>query len=46
MSDPQKEIPDDAQEQPISEERQAELLGYLDPWAAETDQGERTGPFD
>jgi hypothetical protein len=26
---------------PISEERQAELQGYLDHWAAETDHGER-----
>jgi uncharacterized protein YjbI with pentapeptide repeats len=31
---------------PISEERQAELQGYLDRWAAETDHGERRGPFD
>jgi pentapeptide repeat protein len=31
---------------PISEERQAELQGYLDRWAAETDHGEREGPFD
>jgi hypothetical protein len=30
----------------ISEERQAELQGYLDRWAAETDHGEREGPFD
>jgi hypothetical protein len=31
---------------PISEERQAELQGYLDRWQAETDHGERRGPFD
>jgi pentapeptide repeat protein len=31
---------------PISAERQAELQGYLDRWAAETDHGERIGPFD
>jgi Pentapeptide repeats (8 copies) len=31
---------------PIGEERQAELQGYLDRWAAETDHGERKGPFD
>jgi hypothetical protein len=30
---------------PISEERQAELQGYLDRWQAETDHGERKGPF-
>ena len=31
---------------PISEERQAELKGLLDRWAAETDHGGRKGPFD
>jgi uncharacterized protein YjbI with pentapeptide repeats len=31
---------------PISEERQAELQGYLDRWEAETDHGERKGSFD
>jgi hypothetical protein len=31
---------------PISEERQAELQGYLDRWEAETDHGKRKGPFD
>jgi uncharacterized protein YjbI with pentapeptide repeats len=31
---------------PISEKRQAELQGYLDRWSAETDHGERKGPFD
>jgi uncharacterized protein YjbI with pentapeptide repeats len=31
---------------PISAERQAELQGYLDRWAAEVDHGERKGPFD
>jgi hypothetical protein len=31
---------------PISAERQAELQGYLDRWEAETDHGERRGPFD
>jgi hypothetical protein len=31
---------------PISEERQAELQGYLDRWAAEADHGARKGPFD
>jgi uncharacterized protein YjbI with pentapeptide repeats len=31
---------------PISEERQRVLLGYLDRWDAETDHGERKGPFD
>src|SRR5260221_832559 len=30
----------------ISEERQAELQGYLDWWKAESDHGVRTGPFD
>jgi uncharacterized protein YjbI with pentapeptide repeats len=30
---------------PISEERQAELQGYLDRWEAEKDHGERRGPF-
>lgn len=30
----------------ISVERQAELQGYLDRWAAETDHGVRKGPFD
>src|SRR5262245_30555741 len=30
---------------PISEERQAELQGYLDRWAAETYHGGRMGPF-
>jgi uncharacterized protein YjbI with pentapeptide repeats len=42
--DPSK--PPDAYGQPISAERQAELQGYLDRWAAETDHGERKGPFD
>jgi len=31
---------------PISEERQAELQGYLDRWAAETDHSAQRGPFD
>jgi hypothetical protein len=31
---------------PITEERWAELQGYIDAWQAETDHGERTGPFD
>jgi uncharacterized protein YjbI with pentapeptide repeats len=30
----------------ISKERQQELQGYLDRWAAEADHGERKGPFD
>jgi uncharacterized protein YjbI with pentapeptide repeats len=30
---------------PISEQRQAELQGSLDRWEAETDHGERKGPF-
>jgi len=30
----------------ISVERQVELQGYLDRWAAVTDHGERRGPFD
>jgi uncharacterized protein YjbI with pentapeptide repeats len=30
---------------PISEERQAELKGYLDRWATETKHGKRGGPF-
>jgi hypothetical protein len=30
----------------ISPERQAELQSYIDRWAAETDHGERKGPFD
>jgi hypothetical protein len=30
---------------PISSERQAELQGYLDRWQAETDYGDRKGPF-
>jgi hypothetical protein len=38
--------PSDAYGQPISEERQAELQGYLDRWQAEADHGERQGPFD
>jgi hypothetical protein len=32
--------------QPITEERQAELQGYLDRWEAETDHGKRKGPYD
>jgi hypothetical protein len=31
---------------PTSEERKAELQGYLDRWEAEQDHGERKGPFD
>jgi uncharacterized protein YjbI with pentapeptide repeats len=31
---------------PISEERQAELQGYLDRWDAETDPRDSRGPFD
>lgn len=31
---------------PISEERQAELQGYLDRWQTGNDHGARTGPFD
>lgn len=31
---------------PISSERQAELHQYLDHWQAETDHGDRCGPFD
>jgi uncharacterized protein YjbI with pentapeptide repeats len=31
---------------PISEERQNELRGYLDRWENEQDRGERKGPFD
>jgi hypothetical protein len=31
---------------PISAERQSELQGYLDRWAAETEHEERKGPFD
>ncbi len=31
---------------PISDERKSELQGYLDRWQAETDHGERKGPFD
>jgi hypothetical protein len=31
---------------PISEERQAELRGYLDRWVAETDHGAQRGAFD
>jgi hypothetical protein len=42
--DPSK--PPDAYGQPISAERQAELQGYLNRWAEETDHGERKGPFD
>jgi len=30
----------------ISMERQQELQGYLDRWEAESDHGERKGPFD
>jgi hypothetical protein len=30
---------------PISPERRAELEGYLDRWQAETDHGDRKGPF-
>ena len=43
MSEAQQEKPTDAWGQPISEERQAELQGYLDRWAA--DHGDREGPF-
>jgi hypothetical protein len=35
----------DAWGEPISAQRQAELQGYLDQWQAETDHGERKGPF-
>jgi len=45
MSEAQQEQPSDAYGQPIGEERQAELQGYRDRWAAETDHGERKGPF-
>lgn len=38
--------PADAYGQPISAERQAELRGFLDRWQAETDHGDRKGPFD
>jgi hypothetical protein len=31
---------------PITPERQAELQAILDAWAAETDHGDRKGPFD
>lgn len=31
---------------PISEERQAELQGYIDRWKAEANHRERKGPFD
>ena len=31
---------------PISPEREAELQEYLDRWQAETDRGDRKGPFD
>jgi uncharacterized protein YjbI with pentapeptide repeats len=31
---------------PIPPERQAELQSYLDRWQAETDHGQRKGPFD
>jgi hypothetical protein len=39
-------IRSDAWGQPISEERRVELQGYLDQWQAETDHGNRRGPFD
>src|SRR5258707_7969519 len=45
MGDTEPEKPVDAWGQPISEERQAELRGYLERWEAETDHGERIGPF-
>jgi uncharacterized protein YjbI with pentapeptide repeats len=38
--------PSDAWGHPISEERQAELQGYLDRWATESDHGDYKGPFD
>ncbi|HEX9067448.1 MAG TPA: pentapeptide repeat-containing protein [Ktedonobacterales bacterium] len=46
MNDSQAPKPADAWGQPISAERQAELQGCLDQWAAETEHGERQGPFD
>ncbi len=46
MSEAQQDKPADAWGQPINAERQAELQGYLDRWAAETDHGERKGPFE
>jgi hypothetical protein len=42
----EKPTPADAWGKQISAERQAELQGYLDHWAAETNRGERRGPFD
>jgi hypothetical protein len=39
-------IPSDTWGQPISVERQVELQGYLDRWEAETEHGNRRGPFD
>jgi hypothetical protein len=38
--------PEPAWGQAISAERQAELQVYLDRWEAETDHGQRQGPFD
>lgn len=47
MSEAQQEKPADAWGQPISEERQAELQGYLDRWAAaESGHIGTRGPFD
>ena len=45
MSEAQQEKPANAWGQPISEERQAQLQGYLDTWVAETDHDERKGRF-
>jgi hypothetical protein len=41
----QPEKPADAYGKPISAERQAELQGFLDRWAVETDHSGRKGPF-
>jgi hypothetical protein len=38
--------PTDSWGQSLRTERLEELEGYLDRWQAETDHGERKGPFD
>jgi len=42
----EKQAPSDAWGQPISEERQVELQGYLVRWQAEKNHGVGKGPFD
>jgi hypothetical protein len=46
MVDESKQATGDAWGDNISPDQQAELQGHLDRWQAETDHGERKGPFD